>query len=99
MYNSHLISSILTRLSAAVLLVGGLVLPFAPDAVLPAFVPGFPPAAVWLGQLLGAAWLAVAALNWLQRESILGSIYGRPVVLANVALYLISALSLIRAAD
>jgi len=80
-------------------LVGGLVLPFAPDAVLPAFVPGFPPAAVWLGQLLGAAWLAVAALNWLQRESILGGIYGRPVVLANVALYLISALSLIRAAD
>jgi hypothetical protein len=91
------ISSTLSRVSAFVLLVGGTVLLFAPDAVLPALVPGFPRGAAWLGQLLGAAWLGVAALNWLQRSAVLGGIYGRPVVLANVALYFISALSLLRA--
>ncbi len=64
--------------------------------LLPAVVPGFPPAAAWLGQLLAAAWLGVAALNWLQRATVLGGIYGRPVVLANLALYLVSALSLLR---
>ena len=96
-YGSRVISSTLSRLSAAVLLLGGLVLLFAPDAVLPALVPGFPAAAAWLGQLLGAAWLGMAALNWLQRAAVLGGIYGRPVVLANGALYFITAASLLRA--
>lgn len=97
MYRSDVISSLLSRVSAAVLLVGGAALLFAPDALLPALVPGFPPAAAWLGQLLGAAWLGVAALNWSQRAALLGGIYGRPVVLANLALFFISALSLLRA--
>jgi hypothetical protein len=91
------ISSVLSRFSAAVLLVGAAAFLFAPDTVLPALVPGFPPAGAWLGQLLGAAWLGVAALNWLQRTSILGGIYGRPVVLTNLALYFVSALCLLRA--
>jgi hypothetical protein len=91
------ISSILSRISAFVLLLGGLVLLFASDAVLPALVPGFPPDAAWLGQLLGAAWLGVASLNWLQRSALLGGIYGRATVLANVVTYFISALSLVRA--
>ena len=97
MYRSGVISSILSRSSAAVLLIGGTALLFAPDVLLPALVPGFPPAAAWLAQLLAAAWLGVAALNWLQRGTLLGGIYGRPVVLANLALYFISALSLLRA--
>ena len=92
-----MISSRLSRVSAVVLLLAGAALLFAPDVLLPAVVTDFPPAAAWLGQLLGAAWLGVAALNWLQRATVLGGIYGRPVVLANVALYFISALSLLRA--
>jgi len=92
-----MISSVVSRVSAVVLLVGGVTLLFAPDVVLPAVVPAFPPAAMWLAQLLAAAWLGVAALNWLQRSALLGGIYGRPVVLTNGALYFISALSLLRA--
>lgn len=98
MYRSAMISSLLSRVSAVVLLIGGAALLFAPDVLLPALVPGFPPAAAWLGQLLAAAWLGMAALNWLQRAAVLGGIYGRPVVLANLALYFVSALSLLRAA-
>jgi hypothetical protein len=91
------ISASVTRVSAAVQLLGGVAFLFAPDVLLPALVPGFPPAGAWLGQLLGAAWLGVAALNWLQRSALLGGIYGRPVVLANAVLYAVSALSLLRA--
>lgn len=96
-YRTRVISSLLSRVSAVVLLLGGVVLLFAPDALLPALIPGFPATGVWLGQLLGAAWLGVAALNWLQRAAVLGGIHHRPVVFANLALYLVSALSLLRA--
>ena len=48
---------------------------------------GLSPTALWLGQLLGSAWLGVAALNWASRATILGGIYGRPIVLANLAIY------------
>ncbi len=92
-----MISSIVSRASALLLFAGGLTLLFASDVVLPALIPGFPPAAAWLGQLLGAAWLGIASLNWLQRSALLGGIYGRPIVLANLAVYFISALSLLRA--
>src|SRR5919107_5264542 len=92
-----MISSLVSRVSAALLALAGLALLFASDVLLPAAVPGFPVAAAWVGQLLGAAWLGVAALNWLQRAAVLGGVYGRPVVLANLALYFVSALSLLRA--
>ena len=78
-------------------MIAGLALLFASDVLLPALVPELPPAAAWLGQLLGAAWLAIGALNWLQRDAMLGGIYGRPIVLANLVLYFVSALSLLRA--
>jgi hypothetical protein len=47
-----MISSILSRVSASILLVGGLVLLFVPDLVLPRFVSDFPETGLWLGQLL-----------------------------------------------
>lgn len=89
-------SSVVSLVSALVLFISGLVMLFAPDVVLPAIISDFPVSGAWLGQLLAAAWLGVAALNWLQRRAILGGIYGRPTVLANAALYFVSALSLLR---
>jgi hypothetical protein len=91
-------STLVSRISAAVLLVAGLALLFAPDAVLPRLIPSYPPTALWLGQLLGAAWLGVAALNWWSRTTILGGIYGRPIVLTNLAIYFIGALVMLSAA-
>jgi hypothetical protein len=96
--NSVVISSILSRVSAALLLSSGIALLFASDTLLPALVTEAPAEAAWLGQLLGAAWLGVGTLNWLQRSAVLGGIYGRPVVFANLVLYFVSALSLLRAA-
>ncbi len=94
-------SALVGRLSAAALAAAGLALLFAADVLLPRLAPALPRGAAagvaWVGQLLGAAWLGVAALNWLQRDTRLGGIYGRPVVLANLVLYLVSALSALRA--
>jgi len=91
-----LISTQITRASAGVLLVGGLALLFAPDVILPRLIPSYPAGGVWLGQMLAAAWLAVAALNWLSRTTLLGGIYGRPLVVANAALYFIATMVLAR---
>jgi hypothetical protein len=90
-------SARLSRVSALLLAVAGVGLLFAPTTLLRGLNPTFPASASWVGQLAGAAWLGVAALNWLSRSAVLGGIYGRPVVGANLGLYFISALVLIDA--
>ena len=91
-----MISTQISRASAGFLLIGGLALLFASDEILPRIVPAFPAAGSWIGQLVGAGWLALAALNWLSRSTLLGGIYGRPLLLANLSLYFISATVLLK---
>lgn len=50
------------------------------------------------GELLGPAWLGLAALNWSSRGNRVGGIYGRPVLMANLLLFLPSAMTLLRTA-
>jgi len=66
-----MISSLVSRVSAFLLFVGGAALLFAADQLLPMLAPGFPRDAAWLGQLLAAAWLGLAALDWMQRTALL----------------------------
>jgi hypothetical protein len=87
-------SSFITTFSAVVLAAGGVALLFASDELLPRLIPGTPAGDTVLGQLISAGWLALAWLNWNQRRMIVGGIYGRPTVLANGTLYLVSAASL-----
>lgn len=82
-----MISSWILRASAGLLALAGVALLFASDEILPRLAAGFPPAGAWLGQLLAAALLALAELNWLGRSQLVGGIYGRPVVLANATFY------------
>lgn len=92
-------SSLLTRTSALLLAAASLPLLFAPDAVLPWMVPGFPAMATWSGQLIAAPWLSVALFNWSTRKTIVGGIYGRPAVNLNLVLYVVSALAILKAPD
>ena len=91
-----MISTRISTTSAAFLLIGGLALLFGSDEILPRLIPAFPPEATWIGQLLGAGWLALSALNSLSRSTLLGGIYGRPLVVANLSLYFISAMVLLK---
>jgi hypothetical protein len=92
--NAARTSFFITTFNAMVLGIGGVALLFGSDELLPRLVPGMPASATVLGQLISAGWLALAWLNWNQRRMIVGGIYGRPTVLANLMLYLVSAFSL-----
>lgn len=46
-------------------------------------------------QLLGAAMLGFGAANWVARQALLGSIYGRAVVVGNQVFSLVGALALL----
>lgn len=92
-----MISATVSRASAFVLASTGLPLLFASDVILSTLAPAVPPSAAWLGQLIAAAWLSIALFNWHARASVLGGIYGRPVVNLNLVLYVVSALGLLKA--
>ncbi len=51
---------------------------------------------IFLVQVLGALYFAFAMLNWMTRASIIGGIYNRHVVVANLAHFLIVGLALIK---
>ena len=47
-------------------------------------------------QLLGALYFGFAMLNWMAKDSLLGGIYGRPIVAGNVTHFVIGALALLK---
>ncbi len=64
----------------------GLVLLFAPELILARSASAMPPIALWITGMLGGALFAFALLNWFQRHTMMGGIYGRPLLLANLML-------------
>jgi len=47
-------------------------------------------------QILGALYFGFAMLNWMAKGSIIGGIYNKPVVVANLSHFLIGGLALIK---
>ena len=88
-----MLSSHLSRASALLLSATGFAFVFVPRELLASLAPGTPPSATWIGQLLGAALVGLGCLNWFNRRTLLGGIYARAVVLANMMFYVIGALS------
>lgn len=81
-----MISTQISRASAALLLLAGLALLFCRGRHPAGTHPWFSCGIGLAGQLLAAAWLAVATLNWLSRSTVLGGIYGRAMVATNAVL-------------
>lgn len=79
--------------SAIALAVPGIALTFAPAET--GALLALPSAPVAL-QLLGAAMLGFAVMNWTARGSTLGGIYGRAVVAGNQMHFTVGALALIK---
>jgi hypothetical protein len=86
---------LLQTVTTAVLGVCGVVGLFAPEVLLSAISMAFV-TPHWPVQLLAAAWLGLAMLNWSTRGFTIGGILGRPVILANFAHFFIAALSTVR---
>ena len=93
------ISSVASHTSALILGAGGVALLSTPRTVVAAIGAADSTGTDLMAQLLGAAWLGLAALNWLQRRTIIGGIYLRPLVFANTMHYLVAALVLLKAPD
>lgn len=89
---------ILMSASAAWMGAVGLALSFLPQEILSwaAIEPGR--WAVVLAQVLGAAYLGFAMLNWMARGVLLGGVYARPVALGNFLHFTVVAVVLVKAA-
>jgi hypothetical protein len=89
--------NLLVVTSAVVYAIPGLVFTFAPDEVLLRLgVVAGPPLLHWLLELLGGALLGMAIMNAMQRYAMVGGVYGRPLLVANLALLSIGGLSSLR---
>lgn len=71
--------------AAIVYSAAGLPLIFAPAEILTLFGTSPSSGGAWMAQLLGAAIVSLAFLDWLQRYAEVGGILGRPVLIANLA--------------
>ena len=49
-------------------------------------------------QLIGATYFGFAMINWMARGTLVGGIYGRPIVIGNLTHFLIGALIMVRLA-
>jgi hypothetical protein len=83
--------------SAAVMLVLGLLLTFAPQEVVGWGGSSAPAVPALIAQAAGALYLGFAILNWMARYNVMGGIYSRPVALGNFAHFFVMGLALLRA--
>ncbi|NBC01657.1 MAG: hypothetical protein GVY15_12470 [Bacteroidetes bacterium] len=79
---------------AAFLLVAGVALLFAPNEISALTRPTAAGHALFV-QLVGAALIGFGAANWIARHAPVGGIYGRAVVIGNLAFSSIGALALL----
>lgn len=89
---------ILMLLSAAVMMLLGLVLTFAPQEVIARIGGSVQPMVILLIQAAGGLYLGFAMMNWMARLSLIGGIYGRPIAMGNFLHFGIMALALGKAA-
>lgn len=90
-------TKLLLTATALLLALPGLFLLFAPDAALAALGGGDGAAPQLMAQLAGAMALALAVNNWMARGAALGGIYGRPLLVADLAAMLTAGLVLVKA--
>jgi len=82
--------------SAALLGVAGILLTFVPELLVAALGLESSPAVLLLGQVLGGLYFGFAMLNWMLKDSVIGGIYNRPALVANLSHFVIAGLALLR---
>ena len=94
-----MISKTILTLTALLLILLGVSLNFLPQET--TVLLGLPsaPALSAILQCLAAALIGFGFLNWFSRANPMGGIYSRPLAMANLLLFAISALSLLRVAS
>jgi hypothetical protein len=89
-------TKLLMTVSSVMLLAAGIAITFLPQEILAHFTAQPNQELTITLQILGAFYFAFGMVNWLAKESLLGGIYGRPIVVGNVTHFLIGALALVK---
>ncbi|MFZ5858293.1 MAG: hypothetical protein ACOYZ6_15820 [Chloroflexota bacterium] len=89
-------TKLLMTSTSLILGAAGLVALFLPDWVLSMQGLVVTAGASLLVQMLGAVYIALAAMDWTAKDSVIGGIYARPVSLANFSHFFIGALLLVK---
>lgn len=89
-------TKVLMNLSAAWMVLVGIVASFMPQELLVHFRADGKGIGPVLVQVLGAAYLGFAMLNWMARENLIGGIYSRPVAMGNFVHFVVAALALVK---
>ena len=89
-------TKILMVTSAVFMMISGLGLTFIPQEIFEFLNAGLDPSSVLFAQLLGSLYLGFGMLNWMSKNSVIGGIYNKPLVVGNLAHFLISFFTLIR---
>jgi hypothetical protein len=83
-------------LSAMILALIGISLILLPNEILDYLELSVSETLQLLMQIIGSLYFALAILNWMSKESLIGGIYGRPIAMANLTHFVIAGLALIK---
>ena len=86
----------LMTLSAMILALIGISLILLPNEILDYLELSVSETLQLLMQIIGSLYFALAILNWMSKESLIGGIYGRPIAMANLTHFVIAGLALIK---
>ena len=89
-------TKILMSSSALVMAALGVAATFLPQEIIAA-LGGSGRTLPLLVQVLGAAYLGFAMLNWMAKESLIGGIYSRPVSMGNFLHFAVAGIALVKA--
>lgn len=89
-------SRILLIFSACFLGALGVLLSFFPQEVLAFFDQDQVPFTVLLVQLAGSLYFGLAILNWMSKNSVIGGIYARPLLIINLIHFMVSSITLVK---
>jgi hypothetical protein len=90
-------TKILMASSALVMAALGFAATFLPQEIIVALGGGGGRTLPLLVQVLGAAYLGFAMLNWMAKESLIGGIYSRPVSMGNFLHFAVAGIALVKA--
>ncbi len=91
-----MLSRLLMTASAVLMGLAGIALTFAPELLAGLFDVSAEPAVLLIGQVLGALYFALAMLNWMLKDSVIGGIYNRPALVTNLSHFVIAGLAILR---
>lgn len=83
--------------SALIMFCCGVLLLFAPDAIIHLAGGSQLPLLVVGAQVCGALYLGFGLLNWMAKDNLIGGIYSRPVAMGNFTHFFVVAITLIKA--